>query len=154
MGTVPELIQAPRCHRSPGRGKSHFLASPTDMGTFRACCSTSLAGELQPFETCCSLRSHQQGGCSGDTTVLPLPTPISWHRMGPAAGTPLRALFWHLESQVARVTESAAASQQKAAFLLGGVKESWAPSTSSGRFALSEELPWESLTVTCSAAPG
>lgn len=148
---MPELIQAPRCHRSPGQGKSRFLASPTDTGTFRALWSASLTGELQPFETCCSLPTHSKGlqwGCdsraaaSTHLLVLP-PTQPGWHRTGPAAGTPPPALVWHAESRVPRETESAVASQRKAAFLLGGVKESWAPSVSSRQFALSEELPWE-----------
>ena len=69
--------------------------------------------------------------------------------MGPAAGTPLPALFWHMESQVPRAVESAVASHGKAAFPPGRAREGWAQSTLSGQCALPEKLPWESLTVTC-----
>ena len=139
---MPDLMQAPLLLREPRAGKSRFLASSTDLETFRELCFSSLTGELQPFEMCFSLLSREQGfaavpGWDGPAAasihvlVLP-PTRLGQHRMGPAARTPLPALFRHTESRVPGATESAGASHGKAAFPLGKAKEGWVPSTSSG----------------------
>lgn len=119
-------------------------------GDFEGIFSPALSGSCSPlqcaaWEVCSDARMGWSWCCQH-----PCPgAPIHPAGAGPAAGAPLLPYF---STQKSRFPEWLSQQQQAAeesCFSSGKGEEGWEPSPSSEWFALSEELPWEWLTVTC-----